>query len=174
MMRGKRSEGKVVHGGSQEMGLRAGTESVMLAAGFGAAAESATESVEGTQRKQREAKEALWSALVGSVGEGSIRLNGPKGTNGVLPNTINAAIPGLDAQRAVEALREKVAMSAGAACHSQDGAAKSHVLEAMHIDERLRSASLRLSVGPGTTVEEATEAGALIAEEARRQRGASL
>ena len=64
-----------------------------------------------------------------------------------LPNTSNFAIPGLVAETAVIALDlEGVCVSSGAAC-SSGKVARSHVLTAMGVEEKLARGALRVSFG---------------------------
>jgi cysteine desulfurase len=61
-----------------------------------------------------------------------------------LPNTLNIAIPGLDSEAVMLALKDLVAISNGSACTSQNYTA-SHVLRAMGLPEDHIKGALRLS-----------------------------
>ena len=78
-----------------------------------------------------------------------------------LPNTASVAFTGIEASTLVCELGDEVAVSAGAACHS-DGVHVSHVLDAMGIDADLARATVRLSVGRFTTTDEVERAARLI------------
>jgi len=60
------------------------------------------------------------------------------------PHILNFSIPGLDAETAMEAWRDVVAVSNGAACSSQFYTC-SHVLSAMGLPEERKAGALRLS-----------------------------
>jgi cysteine desulfurase len=61
-----------------------------------------------------------------------------------LPSTLNVAIPGLDSEAVMLALKDMVAISNGWACTSQSYTA-SHVLTAMGLPEEHVKGALRLS-----------------------------
>eukprot|EP01042_Synura_sphagnicola_P000298 gene298-309_t len=127
----------MIIGGSQEGGLRAGTESVVLIAGFGEACRIAREeAVETTLHMlalQRRLVQGL-QLLQESKGEQVIRFNGPLLPVPVpssdvdagqlykslrcLPNTVSVSFYGLRANKLLGYLKDKVACSAGSACHS--------------------------------------------------------
>ncbi|MDP6786493.1 MAG: cysteine desulfurase family protein [Rhodospirillales bacterium] len=135
----------VTRGGGQERGRRAGTESVPLIAGFGAAARA----VGGGEESQRLARlrdglEARLSRLTPPpvlVGRGAPRL----------PNTSCIAMPGVASETQVMALDlAGVAVSAGAAC-SSGKVRPSHVLRAMGLGESVAGSAIRVSLGWTTT-----------------------
>jgi cysteine desulfurase len=78
-----------------------------------------------------------------------------------LPNTLSAAIPGVDANDLIARIAG-VAMAAGAACHA-GGNEPSHVLKAMGVSDDLALSTLRLTVGRTTTAEEIDTAARRIA-----------
>ena len=63
-----------------------------------------------------------------------------------LPNTLSVAIKGVNAGALLVELKDQLAASAGAACHSNDdgGGAISSVLLAMRLEESLARGTLRL------------------------------
>ena len=61
-----------------------------------------------------------------------------------LPNIVNLSIPGVDAETAMEAWSELVAISDGAACTSASYTC-SHVLSAMRLPKEQMAGALRLS-----------------------------
>ena len=70
-----------------------------------------------------------------------------------LPNTLNISFKGLQASIFLSEIENKVAVSAGAACHS--GKLKiSYVLEAMDIPEEWAMGAIRFSIGKMTTKKE--------------------
>ena len=125
-------------GGGQERGLRPGTLPVALVVALGKAAELALR--DHTKRNAKCAvmkKDALAAfAKVGGVPTGAV-------ANSV-PNTLNIAVPGLDSEAVMLALKDLVAISNGSACTSQNYTA-SHVLTAMGLSDDLVKGALRFS-----------------------------
>ena len=164
---------KLLHGGGQEAGRRAGTENVMHIVGLGAACalvEAESASLPGHLATARDRlQETLVSELAGADGAG-VRVNGPEDDALRLPNTLSVGIRGVSASVLLTTLADRVAASAGAACHTGDAAASiSSVLRAMDVPEEYAVGTLRLSVGRHTTVEDVVEGGRLIVEAARGQ-----
>jgi cysteine desulfurase len=149
----------LLHGGGQEGGLRSGTLSPALCAGFGEAARLLVERVE----EDRAHVDALWTlarqALPGWALNGSVehRYHG----------NLNLRRPGVDAARLLSEVRE-VAFSAGSACASGSGR-PSHVLAALGLSEREARSSLRLGFGRYTSEDDLLRALALIDAAAARQ-----
>lgn len=150
-----------LRGGGQEAGLRAGTEPVPGAVGLGAAAALARAEGEVRAVRMRETRDRLEASLRAAIptlvvhGAGAPRL----------PNTLSCAIPGVRGADLLDRLDE-VAASAGAACHA-DRVEPSKVLLAMGVSPALATATLRLSTGRSTTIEEVEEAARRIAEAVR-------
>ena len=89
---------------------------------------------------------AAISVFTFSRAGGCLRLCGlPTGDQAqALPNTLNIAIPGLDSEALMLALKDVLASSNGSACTSQNYTA-SHVLTAMGLPEDHIKGALRLS-----------------------------
>jgi cysteine desulfurase NifS len=140
---------RLIHGGNQENGLRAGTENVMGIAGLGKAAELALRRLPEMDRV-RQLRNRLEKGLL-EVMKGS-KLNGHKMKR--LPNTLNIYLPGLRGESMVLAMDQRgVAYSSGSACRS--GSPKpSQALLAMGLTEEEAHCSVRLSLGIGNTMEE--------------------
>lgn len=128
----------LMHGGGQERGLRPGTLPVHLIVGFGKAAELAL-----AEHGQRAARcRAFRDSLLAGLAPLRPQLNGdPERT---LPSILNLAIPRLDAETVIEAWKDLVAISHGAACTSQSYTC-SHVLSAMHVSRERTDGALRFS-----------------------------
>jgi cysteine desulfurase len=125
-------------GGGQERGLRPGTIPVHLVAGFGAAAVAASAQRDERSRLNREFRERMMAALqpLGPLVNGD--------PEAALPHAANLSFPRIDAEAAILATKDLVAISSGSACTS-DSFERSHVLKAMGLgDERLDGA-LRFS-----------------------------
>lgn len=146
-------------GGGQEQGMRSGTVSPALVAGFGAAAKLARERLdEDAAHVERLWKVAL-EVLAGWTINGAVdrRYRG----------NLNVRREGVNAVRLLSDVRE-VAFSLGSACGSGSGRT-SHVLRAMGLDERQTHASIRLGWGRYTTEADLRTALGLIDEAANRQ-----
>jgi cysteine desulfurase len=144
-----------VPGGSQERGLRPGTENVPGIVGFGAALAAGAADAHGAERL-RALKLRLVAGLRAAVP--GIAVNGPDPAGAhAAPHIVNlafdqvASVPAEVLLHALEA--EGIACSAGSACSARAGK-PSHVLQAMGLPPaRLRS-SLRFSLGPETAAAE--------------------
>jgi cysteine desulfurase len=150
----------LMHGGGQEGGIRSGTLSPALCAGFGAAAALATASA----AEDHTHVARLHARLRAALGEDWI-ING--GGDRRYPGNLNIRRAGLDAGRLISEVRE-VALSAGSACASGSGR-PSHVLRAIGLTDAQARSSIRLGFGRYTTEAEIDEAAALIDAAAARQ-----
>jgi cysteine desulfurase len=140
---------KFCHGAGQEMGWRAGTENVLEIVGLGKACEVARQGLQENMDHMKALRDRLQEGLSGRLDD--VKLNGYP--ERCLPNTLSISFRGLEANRILEEISEKVAASAGAACHS-DRIEVSHVLEAMGIPLDWAKGTLRFSVGRMTTEQE--------------------
>lgn len=136
-------------GGGQEAGLRGGTLSPALCAGFGAAAALAK------ARWDDDAAhvEALWTIALATLGPGWT-LNGSADAR--YRGNLNVRRDGLDAARLISTARD-LAISAGSACASGSGR-PSHVLAAIGLDAAQARSSLRIGFGRYTTAADLRDA----------------
>lgn len=162
---------RLLCGGGQERGLRAGTENVILIVGLGKAAEIAAAELPRAAAHMAQRRAQLEDLIKGGLPEGTVRVNGPAAASLRLPNTLSVSLKGVQSSALLAALSEELAASAGAACHSDGGAAVSSVLQAMGIPQEWALGTLRLSVGRHTTEEEVVRGAELILKEARRLMG---
>lgn len=134
----------LIHGGGQEQGLRSGTLSPALCAGFGAAAKLAA------QRMKEDARhvDALWRAARSILSDWT--LNGSETAR--WKGNLNLRRDGLDVARLMSDLRD-IAFSAGSACASGSGR-PSHVLRAIGLSDAQAKSSIRLGFGRFTTIDE--------------------
>jgi cysteine desulfurase len=128
----------LMFGGGQERGLRPGTLPVPLIAGFGLAAELAVMEYEDRARRCRSFREALLDGLK------TLRpsINGDPSLT--VPYILNVSFPGIEADVAIDAWADLVAISNGAACTSQSYTC-SHVLSAMRLPKWQMDGALRFS-----------------------------
>jgi cysteine desulfurase len=136
-----------LHGAGHEAGRRAGTESVLLASGLGAACELARRD-DGTRMVQA-LRDRFWAGLQELFGNRILR-NGHPGD--CLPNTLHVSFLGRTGAEVLARLPE-VAASTGSACHA-GMVCVSSVLEAMGFTEETGLGAVRWSLGRGTTEEE--------------------
>lgn len=128
----------IMFGGGQERGLRPGTLPVPLIVGLGTASMIALR--DHKARQSRNAK--LRNDALVAFGRLGVEINGDQQHSVV--STLNISLPGLDAEAAMVALKDLVAISNGSACTSSHYA-PSHVLEAMSLPSERISGALRLS-----------------------------
>src|SRR5262245_60220840 len=128
----------LMFGGGQERGLRPGTLPVPLIAAFGLAAELAV--IECGTRASRCAafRESLLSGLapLGGVVNGDITTS--------VPYIVNMSFPQVEAEVVIDAWKDIVAVSNGAACTSQTYTC-SHVLTAMRVPAWRLNGAVRFS-----------------------------
>jgi cysteine desulfurase len=140
---------KFIHGAGQEQGKRAGTENVLEIVGLGKACEIAKRDMDENIKRMREMRDMLHNGLMEKFKD--LRLNGHRERR--LPNTVSLSFPGLNAGMLLSEIKDYVAASAGAACHS--GVVEiSHVLKAMNVPAEWAKGTLRLTTGKMTTEKE--------------------
>ncbi len=134
-----------IKGGGQERGRRAGTENLAGIAGFGAAADvvSALPDVDRLGRLRDRLERTVLDGTPGAKVFGS---RAPR-----VPNTSCLSMPGVASETQVMALDlAGVAVSAGSAC-SSGKVTRSHVLDAMGVDDDEAAGAIRVSLGWTTT-----------------------
>ncbi len=138
----------LLHGGGQEAGIRSGTQSPALCAGFGAAANLARELFDQDARHVAD----LWEMALQLFADWTI--------NGSVQNryrgNLNIRRDGLDVARLMSDVRG-VAFSAGSACASGSGR-PSHVLTGLGLSQAQVASSIRLGFGRYTTQDDLAQA----------------
>lgn len=157
----------MVIGGAQEWGRRAGTENVPYIVGMGAAAVYAGQDVVKRAQYLESLRSRLLQQLQEKLGNESIRVNGPDDPAWRLPNTLSVGIRQVQSGQLLQDVRNQVAASAGATCHS--ACSVSSVLTAMNVPLEFARGTLRLSFGPTMTVQEIDRAADIIADAVQRQ-----
>lgn len=127
----------LIHGGGQERGLRSGTLSPALCAGFGAAAALA----KACMTEDAAHVERLWTAALAHFPDWTLNGSATQRWHG----NLNLRREGLDVARLMSDLRD-IAFSAGSACASGSGR-PSHVLKAIGLSDREAKSSIRLGFG---------------------------
>ncbi len=128
----------LLYGGGQEQGLRAGTLAVPLIVGLGEAAKLAVRD----NRQRRETCLAFRQKVHSALDLLDVEQNGDE--TWTLPNAINVSLPGIPSDRAINALKNTIAVSSTSACTSHTRT-PSHVLIAMGRSPSQVENSLRLS-----------------------------
>ena len=137
----------LMFGGAQEQGMRSGTVSPALCAGFGAAAALAAERFD----KDAEHVERLWSLALEILPEWTINGDADRRYHG----NLNVRREGVNGLRLMSDARN-IAFSLGSACGSGSGKV-SHVLRAMGVSEADARASIRLGWGRYTSEQDLRE-----------------
>ena len=149
-----------LHGGGQEGGLRSGTLSPALCAGFGAAALLAAKRME----EDAAHVSALWDAALEGLPDRWV-INGS--TEARYKGNLNIRHDGIDVARLISGLRD-IAFSAGSACASGSGR-PSHVLRGIGLSDAQAKSSIRIGFGRTTREEELRDALNRIFRAAREQ-----
>ncbi|NBB23838.1 aminotransferase class V-fold PLP-dependent enzyme [Porphyrobacter sp. SLTP] len=146
-------------GGGQEGGLRSGTLSPALCAGFGAAAQVAEEGLS----EQMFHVEHLWNTAREAFADWDLNGSAVDRWHG----NLNIRREGLDVARLMSDCRN-VMFSAGSACASGSGR-PSHVLKAIGLSDRAAKSSIRLGFGRYTSLQDIADAAAIINAAVREQ-----
>jgi cysteine desulfurase len=134
-------------GGSQNRGVRPGTENVAAAVGLARAAELAVEELDTEMPKLERMRDQLQHELEARIPDAVI--NGAGAPRA--PHILNISVPGTDSESMLMALdMAGVACSSGSACQSGT-VDPSHVLEAIGVPRELAIAAVRMSLGSLTT-----------------------
>lgn len=135
-------------GGGQEYGLRSGTENTLGIVGFGMAAKEGWEHL--TENLER--MEKLRGYILSRMPE-EIRVNMPKGQ--CAPHIVNITLPRIKSETMLHYLSSKgIFVSSGSACSSHSSAPSS-ALMAFGLDAKEADCSIRISLCPENTEEDA-------------------
>jgi len=107
-------------------------------------------------------RDLLYQELMAAWDE--IKLNGHPERR--LPNTLSVSFKNIKANKLLARI-DSVAVSAGAACHS-DSVKVSSVLQAMQVELEYAMGTVRFSTGKMTSAEEVKKSAAIFVEAARR------
>ena len=141
----------LIHGGSHERNLRAGTESVVQIIGLGKAAEIAQRELKEDGERITKLRDYIISEVLEKIPYS--RLNGDSVRR--LPNNVNMSFSFLEGEALLLMLDMKgIACSSGSACTS-GSLDPSPVLLAIGLDHETAHGSLRITLGRHSTKEEA-------------------
>lgn len=149
----------LIHGGGQEGGLRSGTLSPALCAGFGAAAKLAVARMAADNAHVVPLWDRARAVFAGWTLNGSAEAR--------WHGNLNLRKDGLDVARLMSDLRD-LAFSAGSACASGSGRT-SHVLRAIGLTDSAAKSSIRIGFGRYTNAQELEDACARIVAAAAAQ-----
>jgi cysteine desulfurase len=134
----------LVYGGGQEKGMRSGTESVPLIAGFGAAVRSQLPNMKTAYNNADIICNFLKKSLSGLE---YIKINSCEENHS--PYILNFSVKGIRSEIMLHYLESKdIYVSSGSACSK---GAHSSVLTAMGIPDNLADSAIRVSIGKSTT-----------------------
>ena len=159
---------KLIHGANHEKNLRAGTENILEIVGLGSACELVSKELNNRMAHFKNTRNTIWRILSSSIKDvvlqgPSIDLDNEDTNENRLSNTLFVSFPNIEANLILDSISDKIACSAGAACHS-DEVKLSHVLESMKVPTNIAMGTIRISTGLGTTSEEAKDAAYYIVE----------
>jgi cysteine desulfurase len=147
-----------VQAGTQEQGLRGGTEAVPLAVGFARAMELAVADRDDTARQVASRRDRLESRLVAAARDAGIPAVVIAAQGRRCPHIATLAFPGLDRQAlAMAADLAGVCLATGTACAS-GSSEPAPALVAMGLEPAVVKSAVRLSVGRTTTEAEIDQA----------------
>ena len=166
---------KIMHGASHENNMRAGTENVLEIVGLGQACELISRDLIKRMKQFIITRNIIYKIISEEIPKNNYILQGPEIDYNIdinkltdeqllelikkerrLTNTLYISFPGIEANLILDKLSDKIACSAGAACHSE-GVTMSHVLQAMKVSPEVAMGTLRISTGVLTTEKEAEE-----------------
>ena len=161
----------LIYGGGQQGGLRSGTLPVPLCVGMGAASQLLHREEAQEQRKQLRRRRDAFVRFLTGLGW-PVRLVGPQG-EARHPGNASICFHGFSAHEILGALQPRLAASTGSACAS--GIPEpSHVLGALGVNGDDAEATIRFSLGFGTTDADVEQAVGLIEDALGRLSKAGL
>ena len=149
--KGQRLE-KLINGGSQESGLRAGTHNVAYIAGMA----KAVSMLNGRMKKNLEYVKSLKEKMINGLSEfNNLKINSPENSS---PYILNISLVGLRSEIILRLLEDKeVYVSTGSACSAKN-MKDSHVLTSIGLKKEEIKGSIRICFSDTTTMEEVDNA----------------
>lgn len=149
----------IIYGGSQERGIRPGTENVPYMVGLGKACELAQQNLPANSKHLSAMRNKLFEGLQERLGT-SVKINAD--LRNCLPNTLSIAFDKVEAHTLASIIGNEVYISTGSACHA-NSIEISSVLKAMQTDRFTAASTVRISTGKPTSPEEIDRAIEIIA-----------
>ncbi|MBE5807492.1 MAG: cysteine desulfurase NifS [Clostridiales bacterium] len=160
---------RLIYGGEQERGQRAGTENMASIVGLGKAIELATENIDAHNAQVSAVRDRLIDRILAEIPY--CRLNGHRTDR--LPGNCNVSFQFIEGESMLLGLdMQGIAASTGSACAS-GSLDPSHVLLAMGLPHEIAHGSIRLSVNEENTLEQADKVVDALKQVVDRLRGLS-
>lgn len=154
----------LIHGASQEKGISPGTENVIHIVGLGKACEIAQRDFDKNHQHMLATRNSLLKGLKSELGS---RVTVNADLKNCLPNTLSIAFENVEAHTLAAAISDDICISTGSACHA-DSIEVSSVLQAMHIDHKIATNTVRISTGKYTSVEDIDRAVKIISRAVKK------
>ena len=136
-----------MHGGAQEMRLRAGTEHVAGIVGMAAALVASCRELRESSRRVRALRDEMFDRILAEIPDS--RANGSR-TNR-LPGNVSVSFAGVEAASVLVLMdMAGIACSGGSACTSASGTV-SHVIEALQVPQEYENGTIRMTISSSTT-----------------------
>ncbi len=152
-------------GGGQEGGRRSGTLNVAGIVGFGESARIAMTDMAGETTRQAGLRDRLWEGIRKRIPD--VSLNGHAVLR--LPNNLNVAFAGIEAEALLTAMRDAAALSSGSACASGSSEG-SYIIRALGKGAEAARCSLRFGLGRSNDEADIDTVVERLARETRRLR----
>ena len=150
----------ILFGGSQERGLRAGTENPALATGFAAALHEIGTDRSVEARRVESLRNELLSVLKKKITDLATNGSPERG----VPHILNVSIPQVDCEYLTIALDQKgIAMATKSACREGEEK-RSHVIDALQAEKWRAAHTIRISLGRETTRADIVRAATVFAD----------
>jgi cysteine desulfurase len=153
----------IIDGGGHERGMRSGTLDVPSIVGFSEAAVISNKEMKTEQARIMKLRDELQNSLLERIP--NMKINGD--LNNRLAGNLNIALPQVDSEALMIALKGEIAISSGSACTSA-AILPSHVLEAIGCSEDEIHSSIRIGIGRGSNEHQIRLTSNKIAEECSR------
>lgn len=138
-----------MNGGTQEFGMRAGTENVAAIVGMAIALKHNCDNIDINVAKLRELEQILLMTL------DDTKIDYVRNGKKQIPGNLSLSFKGFDGERLLHRLDLMgIVVSTGAACDSVDTQI-SHVLKAISLEESYAKGTIRISLGVNNSIEEA-------------------
>ncbi len=159
----------MIHGGAQELNLRAGTENTLGIIALDKAIEIAEKDNFRESARIQKLRDLFHEKLTSKLD--GVHLNGHPEKR--LPGTLNLSFDRIDSAAILEMISMLgIAASSGSACSSDEEEA-SHVLTAMGLPPEITRSALRFSLGYGNTEAEISKAADIIVDTVKKLRAVS-
>lgn len=139
----------ILYGGSQERGLRNGTENVAAIAGFGKACEMVERECAFQMNTLKSLRDHIEKRIIEEIDD--VQVNGHSVKR--LPHILNVSIESVEGESIVRELdKQGISIATGSACTS-DSIEISHVISALGIPRNIAKGTIRISLGQDNTLE---------------------